>query len=208
MEQQPLLGDNEEGKIYATESDKTNSKGYPWTESLPFVVVMAFLWKFLAAVSKICVQALEGRVPAFELNAIRCFLMLCVWSLYFLFKRKLPKVERENIKATLLWSMNHIFTSLAAFTSVLFLPLATIETVTILSNILWTIFISVIVLKHEGDWSQVSTTTLIQFQVTKGTYIWFPWNECVAVFIRVYKNNVAVSCVGSDYFRLRTIVVV
>ncbi len=154
MENQPLLEHTEtENREGLTE--KPESKGYTLTESMPFLIAMAFIWRFLIAVSKICVQALQNRTPTFELNTIRCGVMLCVMSSYFLFKWKLPIVERENIKVTLLWSVNHILSSLVAFSTVIFLPLATAETISILSNIVSTILIYTIVMKYKVDWSQV-----------------------------------------------------
>ncbi len=169
MENQPLLENCETGKIENSETDKAKTtkakqEGNTFTKSLPFLIAMAFMWRFLVAVSKICVQALQNRVPTFELNTIRCGLMLCVMSCglmlcvmscYFLFKWKLPIVERENIKVTLLWSVNHISSSLVAFSSVIFLPLATAETISILSNIVSAILIYTIVMKYKADWSQV-----------------------------------------------------
>ncbi len=48
------LGNNEEEQC--EEQNEPISTECSFTESLPFQVSMAFLWRFLVAVSKICVQ--------------------------------------------------------------------------------------------------------------------------------------------------------
>ena len=102
VELQPLLDNEDEG-----------NEAKPKTSSLKeflLLVSMACLSRLLVAGSKICVQGLQDRVPAFQLNAMRCLLPLCGWSLYFIVTRKLPRIERDNIKACVLWSFNQVIT--------------------------------------------------------------------------------------------------
>ncbi len=111
------------------------------------------------ALSKISVQALDDRVAAFELNTIRSLFLLFQSSFYFMYKKKLPHIHHENIRATVLWSMNQNFMALTAFISVVHIPLATGETVTILSNIFLTVLVFLVVLKQDVHWSQVLNQT-------------------------------------------------
>ncbi len=154
IEQQPLLTYDEKRHL----CDKENSKSMQDIsnkKNIGRVLAMAFLWRFVAAVSKICVQALQDRVPAFELNAMRCSLVLCAWTLYFLVKKGLPRIQVENIKAAVLWSVSHVLCSLTAFVSVIFIPIATAETLYIFSNIVLTVMIFVVLLKQDRSWSKV-----------------------------------------------------
>ncbi len=135
--------------------DSSNSVRSSCLETLPVLVAMAFFWRFLIPVSKISVQALEDRVPVFQLNTMRCFTVLFVWTLIFTIRRKLPEIEKENIQAAILWSVNHILVSLSNFVSVIYIPLASAETVSILSNILTTVIVFVLLLRRDVHWSQV-----------------------------------------------------
>ena len=150
VEKQPLLGDNEDDKSKGDDKRKGRT-----LKELFLLLTLACLARFLTAVSKICVQALQNRVPAFKLNAMRCTLPLCFWSLYFVFTRKLPKVELGNIKACGLWSMNMVVLILSSYISVVFLPLATVETVYIASNIVSSLVVFVLILRRDSHWSQV-----------------------------------------------------
>ena len=154
MESNPLLQNNDDKEKPNDQNDKSGS--VKCFDALPFLVAMAFFWRFIIPMSKISVQALEDRVPVFQLNAMRCFTVLFVWTLIFVIRRKLPRIEKENIKAAILWSVNHILVSLTNFISVIYIPLASAETFSILSNILTTVIVFVVILRRDGHWSQVS----------------------------------------------------
>ena len=150
IEMQPLLEKNDGEQ--EQEFSQTSLKHFL------LLIALACLTRFLVAVSKMYVQALQNRVPAFQLNTFRCFLPLCCWSLYFAFKRKLPRIDMGNIKACALWSLNQSMMSISSFISVIFIPLATVETVYISSNILSSLIVFSLILKHDSHWSQVSSS--------------------------------------------------
>ncbi len=150
VEKQPLLGDNNDDKSKG--DDKHTGRTL---KELFLLLTLACFSRFLVAVSRICVQALEDRVPAFQLSAMRCGLPLCCWSLYLVLTRKLPRVEFGNIKACGLWSINQALTSITAYICVVFIPLATVETVCITSNIMLSLVTFGLILKGDSHWSQV-----------------------------------------------------
>ncbi len=138
-------------------------------------------------------QALEDRVPAFELNATRCFCLLFAWSFVFLFQWRLPRIETDNRIAAVLWSLNHIFVSLTAFISVVYIPLSTADTVAILSNILLTVFTFLVVLRRQVDWSQVRILhwefmMAICFWEATFSYKSYDLSDCYRLYISC-KNN-------------------
>ena len=118
-------------------------------------ILAAFIYTFLIAASKMAVQALQGRIPDFELNVMRCFLPFCCWSFYFIVKWKLPKVEYTNIKATMLYSVNHVIATLAVYISVVYIPLASAESLYIFTGLISSVVIFMIILRQERDFSQV-----------------------------------------------------
>ncbi len=120
-----------------------------------FGIVAAFTCVFLIGVSKISVQALDDRLPAFELNAIRCFVPFCGWSVYFLIKGKAPTIEWINIKATVLYSVNYVADSLFIYIAVLYVPLATAETLYIFAGLVSSIIIFMIILRIDRGFFQV-----------------------------------------------------
>ncbi len=126
-------------------------------------IVAAFIFIFLIAISKICVQALEDRIPPFELNAMRCFVPFCGWSLYFLIKWKSPKIEWINIKATALYSVNYVMGSLFSYIAVVYIPLATAETIYIFVSLLSSIIIFMVILRLDRGCFQVGISSIFLF---------------------------------------------
>ncbi len=151
VEHQPLLQRDNNKKV----TDEARTEASYSVKEFLLLVALAGLSRLLAAVSKICVQALQDRMLAFELNAFRCLLPFCGWAIYFTLKRKWPRIEPENIKACLLWSINQILQSVSAYICVVFIPLATSDTILITSNITSSLIVFVLILKRDWNWSQV-----------------------------------------------------
>ena len=147
IEMQPLLNKEDAGKD--AKAKRSSLKEFF------LLVALDCLSRFLVAISKICVQALQDRVPAFQLNFYRCFLALCSWLFYLTLKRKWPRIESENIKACALWSFNQAIISISSYISVVYIALSAVETVYLSSNILSSLLVFVLILRRESHWSQV-----------------------------------------------------
>ena len=119
---------------------------------------LALFVRLLYAGTKICVQSLGGRIPSFQLNAMRCTLPLFGWSLYFLYKRTWPQVKLDHIKGSGLWSMSQVTRAITANVAIGLIPLATAETVRMSSNIVSSLVVFGLFMKHKHktDWSQVT----------------------------------------------------
>ena len=59
----------------------------------------------LVSISRVCVQMLEGAVPDFELNTIRCGFSLVFFMFYFIATQSLPWIKREHIGTVFLISL-------------------------------------------------------------------------------------------------------
>ncbi len=152
-EKQYLLLNNDQEKQEYKEDGKSNS--------VAFVVAVAFLFRFFIAVSKICTQALQNRVPAFQFNTIRCFFFVVISSVSMIIRKESPLIDQENIKPTTLWSFNQNLLTLGGNISIVYLPFSSSESTTISFNILVTVFVYLLILKGQVTWSQVRELYLL-----------------------------------------------
>ncbi len=61
-------------------------------------IIGACFWGLSIAISKICVQILDQRVPHLQLNAWRFFLSGCYMSVYLTTVKVVPTVKYDNLK--------------------------------------------------------------------------------------------------------------
>ncbi len=102
------------------ETDKTNPKetAVKCNNTLKGIIGACF-WGLSIAVSKICVQILDKRVPCLQLNAWRFLISGCVMSIYLTFIKTLPIIRQEgkvsafkNVICKILFSFDPHFTYL------------------------------------------------------------------------------------------------
>ncbi len=103
-------------------------------------MLLTFLSVLMVALSRICVQALQSKVPHFFLNTLRCSTATSGMALVFLYKRCLPRVDCKNLKPTILYSICGTLFALSIYISVVYIPLVSSEacftTTVLLSSLL------------------------------------------------------------------------
>ncbi len=79
------------------ETDSTNTKetAVKCNNTLKGIIGACF-WGLSIAVSKICVQILDKRVPCLQLNAWRFLISGCVMCIYLTFIKTLPIIRQEG----------------------------------------------------------------------------------------------------------------
>ncbi len=92
-------------------------------------LICAFLWPFLVASSKICVQALEEKIGHLTLNGFWYLISAIGYGLYHMITRQNPKVKRKDMKALVIYSIFLNLSSLAYYVPATSLPLATLESI-------------------------------------------------------------------------------
>ena len=70
-----------------------------------------------------CVQALQGAIPHFELNALRFIFLFLVTTISFTLRRELPRVARGDIVYVVMYAVMVNVFSLTLYASVGYIPL-------------------------------------------------------------------------------------
>ncbi len=125
---------------------KTYSKG----------ILCAFFVYVCIGISKICVQALQNRMEHFSLNAVRHACNALFFGIGLLITRTIPMIKRENIKVTIGSCINLTLTSLSMFIPVVYLPLASVESLHITSTVLSAFIIFGLIIRHDKSCTDVS----------------------------------------------------
>ena len=111
-----------------------------WVPRLKGVGAMV-CYVLAASVSAVCVQMLERSIPDFELNAMRCGLPWICMTIYFIVKREIPKVLKENWLPVLLFSIVSNLVTIGLYVSVTLAPLATTECI-MMSSVVFSGFLA------------------------------------------------------------------
>ena len=145
-EQKSLLHDEVEGGHHKKGRYKETIVG----------LLLAFLSVLMTALSKICVQALQSKVPHFFLNTLRCSTATSGMALVFLYGRCLPRVEYSNLKPTILYSISGTAYALAIYVSVVYIPLVSSEACFTTTGLLSSLIVFGLVKKEGVRIDQVS----------------------------------------------------
>ena len=147
---------NEVSQKGEDENDKDLQQRQDYAQILKGILAAA-LWSLAVAISEICVQALKGKIPHMQLNTMRFAFPACGLILYFIIKRDYPTIDRSKIG--LVTISFYIFSSnvvtLSTYVSVVYIPLATYESLFITSNIISTFLIFGILWRLKKEWNQV-----------------------------------------------------
>ncbi len=166
----------------------------------------AVVWALLDAVSKICVQALQGKVPDLQLNTMRLAASVCFLTLFFVINLKCPKFEMKDFRAVITYCLNGNVNTLALYVPVVYIPLVTFEAFHIASNILSSFVIFGIILWNKSEWNQVSLGKSssdsqhrnngqdsymgcpVLFSKNHDFYIFITWAYCIAI-VHLYTSD-------------------
>ena len=104
-------------------------------------IAAAFGIVILFASSATAVQLLERRIPDMELNSCRCAAALIGSGITFLISRDYPLIPRDEISATVVYTVNIFISALFYFVAVSLLPIALAACVTYTSGVVSALFI-------------------------------------------------------------------
>ncbi len=119
-------------------------------------VLGACLWGLSNAISKICVQMLDNRVPHLQLNAWRFLISGCLISIYLISARTLSSIENNNIVSSGLYAILDVSLALVKYIPVVYIALATTEVFYITFMILTSLIIFGIIKRNKQELFNVS----------------------------------------------------
>ena len=160
-------GENKQEKEDNNEENKLHSN-YQYVQ-IGKGSLAAVVWALLNAVSKICVQALEEKVPHLQLNTMRFIVSGCFITFIFVIQLKYPKFDMKDLRAVMTYCLNANVNTLAMYVPVVYIPLVTFEAFYIASNILSSFLIFGIILWNKSEWIQVRVHS---FTTTIGVIQW------------------------------------
>ncbi len=120
-------------------------------------IIGVSLWALSIAISKICVQILDHRVPHLQLNAWRFLISGGFMSIYLLRSKTLPWMAYDNIKPVGIYGVLDVFSALVKYIPVVYIALATTEVFYITCMILTSLFIFGILKRNTQELWHVSS---------------------------------------------------
>ncbi len=131
---------SERKSLLNDEAKGDHHKEWRYNKETILGLLLAFLSVLMTALSKICVQALESEVPHFFLNTLRSSTATAGMTLVFLCTCCLPRVDNNDLKPTILYSVSGTLYGLSIYISVVYIPLVSAEacftTTAILSSLI------------------------------------------------------------------------
>ena len=118
-----------------TENNEYNRKDVNLFQTFKGIMA-ALAYALLVATSGVSVQLLERRIPDLELNGIRSFTPFVFSAIWIIFKRKFPVVPRKDLCSVTVYGCLICGNTICRYTAITFLPIATVQCITITGNVL------------------------------------------------------------------------
>ncbi len=115
--------------------DKKVSKGVGIGKTIKGLIC-AFVWPFLMASSKICVQALDNKIQHLTLNGSRYLVSAIGYGFYYMITQRNPIVNRGDMKALIVYCIVLNLATITAYVPVTYIPLTSVESVYMCSVLL------------------------------------------------------------------------
>ena len=119
------------------EQDKVRGVSFDTIKGIIAAFVMVLLW----ATSAAAVQLLERRIPDVELNMFRCATPFLACATLILISKEWPLVQKDEIGATVLYTVDIFISALFYFVAISLLPAALVACITYTSSVVSALFI-------------------------------------------------------------------